>query len=345
MLFVIGSVSSKAFAANKRCINLVDFSMKVVLSSRSGRTRRFNVERLHVAGFFSAIIAVLVSAIVLSYQVGHDEGSDQIDAKVFAIQVEPAPLLAEFERVLAEQEASIDTLSVQSENELRALSQRVGQLQAHVMRIDALGQRVASMADLKDGEFDFSATPAQGGPADDEPSDDQSVPDFLASLNAFEAQLNDRTEQLAMLESMVVKSQLNQQTEPSGRPVNTGWLSSKFGARRDPFDGHVRYHYGVDFASPHGSDVIAVGSGLIQKVEDRRGYGLLVEVKHGEGFVTRYAHNSAVTVQEGDMVERGQVIAKVGKSGRSTGPHVHFEVLYKGVQVDPAQYLAVDDAN
>lgn len=319
--------------------------MRVVLTSPTGRTRRMNIERRHMLATIGASLLVILSSIGISTWLGYGYGVSQIEGNVFVIEVDPKPeeSLVKFQQDLIQQKKTLADLNEQSSNELRALSQRVGRLQAHIMRIDALGQRVASMADLDDGEFDFADMPAQGGPLESEAeTDEPSVSDFLLSLQEFSQQLEDRTEQLSMLEKMVVKSQLDEETAPAGSPITTGWLSSKFGARRDPFDGRVRYHYGVDFASPHGSDVVSVGRGIVSEVKDRRGYGLLVEVTHGEGFVTRYAHNSAVTVEKGETVERGQVIAKVGQSGRSTGPHVHFEVLYNGVQVDPAQYVVID---
>lgn len=320
--------------------------MKVVLTSRNGRSRRLQVDRSHAIAAVVPTLILLCTLVGVTFWLGYDTGVSDIEGKVMVIEVDPEPevALTEFNQELLAQKKVLAELEADASNELRALSQRVGELQAHIMRIDALGQRVVAMADLDQGEFDFSATPAQGGP-ELEVGDaaEPSVNDFLASLTEFSAQLDDRAEQLTMLEKMVVKEQLDEATEPAGRPVTTGWLSSKFGARRDPFDGRVRYHYGLDFASPHGSDVVAVGRGIVQQVKDRRGYGILVEIRHGEGFVTRYAHNSEAVVQEGETVERGQVIAKVGQTGRSTGPHVHFEVLYNGVQVDPAQYVVVEE--
>lgn len=323
--------------------------MRVVLTSpTSGRTRRMNIERLHVFGVIAVLLIVLLASVAVSLWFGYNYGVKQIEGNVWIVEVDPKPeeSLVKFNQTLIEQKKTLAEIEEKANNQLRVMSRRVGRLQAHVMRVDALGQRVANMADLDEGEFDFTDTPAQGGSVDGaDMAEDPSVPDVMQALAEVSQQLDDRSEQLVMLEKMVVKSQLEEETAPAGRPIKTGWLSSKFGARRDPFDGRVRYHYGVDFASPHGSDVIAVGRGLVTQVKDRRGYGLLVEIKHGDGFVTRYAHNSAVTVEVGETVERGQVIAKVGQTGRSTGPHVHFEVLYKGVRVDPAQYVIVEDEN
>jgi murein DD-endopeptidase MepM/ murein hydrolase activator NlpD len=127
--------------------------------------------------------------------------------------------------------------------------------------------------------------------------------------------------------------------KPSGRPVREGYISSYFGERMDPFNGEEAMHKGVDFATDAGADVLAVASGIVTWSGPREGYGNLVEINHGNGYTTRYAHNAQTLVSVGDTVERGQAVAVVGSTGRSTGPHVHFEVLRDGTQINPMAFV------
>ena len=158
-------------------------------------------------------------------------------------------------------------------------------------------------------------------------------------LEELDSEMGDRQQKLSVLETLLMNRSLRQRVMPSGRPVTSGWLSSKFGTRADPITGKQEYHKGVDFAAEEGSDVISVGDGVVTWSGKRSGYGNLVEVSHGNGYTTRYAHNRKLLVGTGDTVKKGQLIASVGSTGRSTGPHVHFEVLHNGKAVDPAKYV------
>lgn len=234
----------------------------------------------------------------------------------------------------------LEGLRDRTQEYLDALSLRVGKLQAHVVRLDALGERLAEAGNLDTGEFDFSAEPPLGGTsAADGFQRGQTVTGLLADLKRFTKLLEDRERKLSMLEELAVKHELHKKTIPAGRPVKGGWVSSYFGQRRDPFTGKKAMHKGLDFAGKKGSDVIAVGIGVVTKVARDPGFGKLIEINHGNGYVTRYGHNEAVLVKEGERVDQGQTIAKMGSSGRSTGPHLHFEVLLYGEQVNPATYV------
>jgi murein DD-endopeptidase MepM/ murein hydrolase activator NlpD len=164
-------------------------------------------------------------------------------------------------------------------------------------------------------------------------------PDFLAALDELGAGLNDREQKLSVLESLLMSRSLDERVMPSGRPVEDGWLSSKYGKRNDPFTGKQEFHKGLDFAGKKGSEVVVVGDGVVTWSGKRSGYGNMIEVSHGNGYVTRYGHNQKNLVNVGDTVRKGQQIALMGSTGRSTGPHVHFEVMHDGKTVNPVKYI------
>lgn len=228
----------------------------------------------------------------------------------------------------------------QTQSYVDALALRVGQLQAHVLRLNALGQRLTKMADLENGEFDFDQAPAQGGPEESVDRADAPSIDLVRAMDELAAELEDREHQLSALEAMLLHGNVQRQVYPTGRPITSGWLSSHFGKRTDPFTGKPEYHNGIDFAGKAGSDVVAVAAGVVTWSGKRYGYGNMVEIDHGNGYVTRYAHNQKNLVQVGDRVSQGQRIALMGSSGRSTGPHVHFEVLHNGRVVNPSKYIS-----
>lgn len=233
----------------------------------------------------------------------------------------------------------------QVERELSALTVKVASLQARIMRLDALGERVVQIADLEKGEFDFSRTPAVGGPSSDQPGfADETLQIEEAGrvyqlLDELDALIEDRDHQLSVLDQQITALDLRSEAYVRGRPVKWGWLSSGFGYRTDPFNGSRAWHSGVDFAGKEGGDVVAVAAGVVTESGQRHGYGNMVEISHGDGVVTRYAHNEKNLVAVGDVVTKGEVIALMGSTGRSTGPHVHFEVLRHGKAIDPEKYI------
>ena len=227
----------------------------------------------------------------------------------------------------------------QARRKLKALSLSLAELQARMIRLDALGEHLTVMANLEEGEFDFSRPPALGGPLASEFSVDFSSLEISSELDQFEAKLSDRERQLELLESLLVNRNLEEQSWLSGRPIQKGWISSHYGQRTDPFSGQLAMHKGIDFAGQDGSNVIAVASGVVTWTGAQSGYGQMVEVSHGEGYVTRYAHNKENLVEPGDLVKKGQPIALMGNTGRATGAHVHYEVSRHGRTVDPSSYV------
>jgi murein DD-endopeptidase MepM/ murein hydrolase activator NlpD len=226
-----------------------------------------------------------------------------------------------------------------AQTNLDALALRLGQMQAQMLRLNALGERLVTQGGLDEDEFDFDVEPAVGGPGSSLTTESVSYPDFLTMLDELGAEINDREQKLSVLETLLMSRSLSERVMPSGRPVEDGWLSSKYGKRNDPFTGKQEFHKGLDFAGKKGSEVIVVGDGVVTWVGERSGYGDMVEVSHGNGYVTRYGHNQKNLVKVGDTVRKGQQIALMGSSGRSTGPHVHFEVLRDGKTVNPVKYI------
>lgn len=303
--------------------------MDIILVRKGARPRQVNLGHpLAALAAALGVVAVLAAVFALGFVASGSFGSGRPDEQ-----------FAELRGQLTQQRADLDGVQRQAHDDLNALAVRLGQLDAQVIRLDALGDRLTRMAGLTKGEFDFGAPVAAGGP--EVLAGDGSVPplDFVRSVDVLAEQLADREKQLAVLENILMSKNLLQQVRPSGRPVRDGYLSSYFGIRSDPFTGHRAAHYGVDFAGDIGDDIMATASGVVTYSGPRLGYGLLVEVNHGDGIVTRYAHLSESLVAPGDVVKKAQVIARMGSSGRSTGPHVHFEVLRDGKLVNPLTYV------
>ena len=248
-------------------------------------------------------------------------------------------------RLLEDELQALQELRTSTETSMNAMASRLSVLQSHVMRLDALGFRLASMAELDDIEFGVENPPGIGGVQTmlDNSSRELSDFDFLISLNRLEQALRDRRDKLSAMESMLMGRSLQDQALPQGNPAKGGWISSLFGYRSDPISGQREFHQGVDLAGKSGLPVTSVASGIVTRSGPNQGYGNLVEISHGDDYVTRYAHNSENLVAVGEKVEKGEVIAIMGSSGRSTGTHVHFEVVRNGKHVNPGQtyFLAV----
>ena len=244
-----------------------------------------------------------------------------------------------WEEKVKEQEAEINELKLTAEKSMDAMASRLSLLQGHIYRLDALGSRLASMAKLDDLEFGLDNPPGLGGPTPSSQLQSINIPDFLLTLEELEKNIEDRSEKLSAIESMLIHRTLQEQTLPTGNPVQGGWLSSIFGYRTDPITGKREFHEGLDFSGKPGTPISAVATGIVTWSGPRMGYGNMVEISHGSGNITRYAHNAKNLVDVGDKVEKGEVIAIMGSSGRSTGTHVHFEMLKNGVLVNPKNVI------
>jgi len=216
-------------------------------------------------------------------------------------------------------------------------AQQLGGLQAEAIRLKMLSQRLAEIAGFELSDFDLEFSPGMGGI--ETSGDWLSNAEFEESLVQLSQDFADQQDTLTALQDYLITNDNITGAIPNGRPINDGWISSFYGYRVDPFNGKKAFHDGIDFAGKTGSAVISVADGIVSWAGMRGGYGGLVEIDHGNGYITRYAHNKSLEVNTGDRVSKGDVIALMGSTGRSTGPHVHFEVLRDGKSVNPFNYI------
>jgi murein DD-endopeptidase MepM/ murein hydrolase activator NlpD len=220
------------------------------------------------------------------------------------------------------------------------MAKNLGQLQARLLRLDGLGARLAKIAGMKPQEFSFEQSPPQGGPYVPVPQQSAITPEVMSQqLANLTALLGDRSDKLTALETLLMQNTLNKRLLASAPPVSDGWYSSNFGWRIDPFTGKSAMHEGVDFMVPAGTPIKASAPGVVVFAGYHSEYGNMVEIDHGNDIVTRYAHASKLLTKVGAVVRRGEEIARVGSTGRSTGNHLHFEVRYKGLAQNPARFL------
>jgi murein DD-endopeptidase MepM/ murein hydrolase activator NlpD len=298
----------------------------IFFSRRRGRARHLNLSHpvtLTIVGIFG--LGLLASTLALGVRLG------QSSIARMALLNPGLALLAEQEQIAA--------LRVQLQDRVDALAVRLGAINANVIRLNALGKRLTQMANINSREFDFDSEPPEGGSESDSVGRQAQIPDLVAMIDELGRQVEVRSAQYSALEGVIAGRELSAEIKPSGRPVRDGYISSYFGERMDPFNGEEAFHKGVDFASDAGADVLAVAAGIVTFARTGEGYGNLVELNHGNGYLTRYAHNEQVLVRVGEEVERGQALAIVGSTGHSTGPHVHFELIKDGRQIDPMAYV------
>jgi murein DD-endopeptidase MepM/ murein hydrolase activator NlpD len=254
---------------------------------------------------------------------------DELVSHVQALQIE-----------IQQQQGKVDRLRVNHQQNVNALAARLAELQAASTRLDALGERLAHMGQLTLDEFDFGEPAPVGGPGDYRaamgPADEKELGFAIETLSD---KLRRQSSELDALQFLMANRQLENDLTPTGWPVRKGWISSRFGERNDPFTGEREQHSGLDFAGVRGTEVLSVASGVVVWAASRNGYGKTIEIDHGNGYLTRYAHSDELTVAAGDHVNAGQVIAMMGSTGRASAPHVHFEVLKNGAQVNPGRFV------
>lgn len=302
--------------------------MKIILlkeSSRApGQTLSLYLGRRHLIGAGFLLTSLLILTAFLAATHWPFASSDEA-------------LIAQWRDRLAAQSAELEALREKSLIESETVGRQLAAMQARLMRMEALGSRVAEAAGLDEGEFSFDQPVPVGGPV--AVRERPLVPADLQT-SVLSRQIHQRGTHLNLLESLLRDRDFHERITVGGLPVARGWMSSKFGQRVDPFNGRMSWHAGVDFAGREGSPVIAVASGVVSYAGPRKGYGLTVDITHADGYVTRYAHQKSLAVAGGDLVVKGQTIGAIGSSGRSTGPHVHFEVMKNGRHVDPRAYVA-----
>ncbi len=238
-----------------------------------------------------------------------------------------------------QQKEELVRLKNSTEDQITGIILKLAEVQGQLQRVNALGTRLVEQAGLSQDEFNFNTLPPSGGPITGSVITLEGNNEMISRIETMIDSLENKTQQLSALESIMLNHHITEVSSVEGRPINKGWLSSHYGVRKDPFSGMPAMHKGLDFAAKEGEKVVATGAGLVTWSGKRYGYGNLVEIDHGDGLVTRYGHNKQTSVKIGDVVTKGQQIALVGNTGRSTGAHVHYEVLRHGKQQDPLPFV------
>lgn len=295
----------------------------ILVSGRFATARTISLGRRHIAGAGGALLlAVVIVALVLNV----------------AIQ-RLIPELPFLQSWFAFGQHTQQPNETHMRDNLNAMARRLGEMQAQLLRLDNLGERLAKLAGFKPQEFQFAEPPGRGGAASTVPSRDFSLSELSQQVERLTRQVDDRGDKLSVLDSVLTLASARNKLIPTMMPVLGGAYNSNFGWRIDPFTGRQSYHEGIDFAGGEGAPILAAAGGVVVYAEYHPQYGNMVEIEHGNDLITRYAHASRTHVKVGDMVLRGAKIAEVGRTGRATGTHLHFEVLKRGVAVNPAQFL------
>lgn len=234
------------------------------------------------------------------------------------------------------QQTELEQVRRGAQQEINAMAARLGELQAQANRLNALGERLTRVGQLQDGEFDFNEPVGVGG---NDVAYDMKPAELKDGVNQLERQFAASGQQLSVLEALLFNRELDKNATPSRMPIANSYITSGFGGRADPFGGGGQYHKGIDFKANVGDPVLAVADGVVSFAGVKGGYGNVVDVDHGNGYITRYAHNSRLMVKAGDLIRVGAEVAKAGSTGRSTGAHVHFEVWENGRVVNPRKFL------
>jgi len=303
----------------------------ILVSDRMATARSITLTRRHLA---FAVTALMMAILTLSSMFSYLTVRHAADLRL--------PFLQDMLRNISLEEASRTRDALR--DSVTHMAARLGQLQGQLMQLDTLGERLAGLAGakLKDARAKPAATAPEnagrGGPlVRPEPVSD--LPALQQALDELARQVDSRSQTFARLEDRLLDERLRQNLLPSALPVVGGSRSSGFGWRSDPFTGQSSLHEGLDFAAESGTPILASAAGIVQRVERHPDYGMMVDVDHGGGLMTRYAHATLALVAEGEIVKRGQQIATVGATGRATGPHLHYEVRLNGVPQNPARFL------
>ena len=239
--------------------------------------------------------------------------------------------LALAEQLNEKDRVALQALEAKTEAQLSVVISQLAELNSQLSQLDQRAGHLAEALGMKAKDLEAFADNVVTEPVESESPFEQA---FIAARQSIDS----RSRQIAMLESLVKGHHIHQQSQLSGRPVESGWLSSYYGMRKDPFSGTPAMHKGLDFAGASGDAVVTTAAGIVTWAGKRYGYGNLVEIEHKDGFITRYGHNQSVDVAVGDVVTKGQIIARMGSTGRSTGAHVHYEVIRNGQPVDPLPF-------
>lgn len=298
----------------------------IFISNKSERARKITLTRIHIAILISALLFVIVT-LALSLNFVSLRYADRIDAPVLrAVLVNP-------------QEERHQKIQTHLQDNLNIMAIKLGQMQAQLLRLDALGERLAESSGIKSRDFLFNEVPGQGGARMDQSSEELTFTEFNHKLQELSNMLDERTDKLGALDSLLRHDRLTKYVLPSKMPVETDWYSSGYGYRIDPFTGKRAFHEGVDFSAEIGTPIKAAAGGVVVYSDRHAEYGNMIEIDHGDDLVSRYAHASKRLVGLGEVVLQGQKIAEVGNTGRSTGAHLHFEIRHKDKPLNPSKFL------
>ena len=298
----------------------------ILVSGKLTRARTITLAAPHLAaGAVATLLGLLVLAFGLHYFMLRY--ADSLNGPLLTTMVQSA-----------QQEQNEKTQSYLHDS-LNAMASKLGQMQAQMLRLDILGERLAKTAGFKPQDFMFDQAPGRGGAISTLPTYDLSLGDLSRQVELLSEQMDDRTEKLGILDSLMIGDSAKKKLRPTSLPVEGGLFSSNFGWRIDPFNGKRAFHEGMDFMAKHGEPARAAAGGVVSASEFHPQYGNMVEIDHGNGLVTRYAHLSKRDVKIGDVVLSRGKIGAVGNTGQSTGPHLHFEVRQNGTPLNPVRFL------
>jgi murein DD-endopeptidase MepM/ murein hydrolase activator NlpD len=299
----------------------------ILISDRLAKSRSVTLSSRHLVGTAVAAMMVVCTATVGLYWLTLRYAAD---ARFPALQ----------QLVLSAHEAEAERGREFVQQNLNAMAVKLGEMQAQLTRLDALGERLSSLAGFRPQEFRFSEAPGLGGAAPSlMPPQNLSLAEFSDQLSTLARTVESRNDMMGVLEAQLFEQAVKKKMLPTMMPVKAPYNASAYGRRVDPFTGQWAMHEGIDFLAEFGAPIVAAAAGVIVFSGLHPQYGYMVDIDHGNDLVTRYAHASKLFVREGDVVQRGHKIAQVGSTGRSTGPHLHFEVRYRGASQNPAKFL------
>lgn len=304
--------------------------MNLLIVNKSG----IGAKNIHIPSFVIALSIVLFLVLIssLAYTIHHlnqPNGIQQLSQHL-APQLEGDDQLYALVQL---QKQELEQTQLEAQSQVEALSLRLAKMQAQVMRLEQLGQKLVKVAKLNKKEFDFNDNPAIGGP------NMIQLPELEKRIASVLAELDSKESQLTVIETLIEQRIMSNLQKPKGKPTQKGWISSYFGQRKDPFTGRQSMHRGIDVAGKEGEKIVATANGVVTWAEERSGYGKLIEVDHGNGLLTRYGHCESIDVEVGQQVMQGESLGTIGSTGRSTGPHIHYEVIKNGVKVNPLKYV------
>lgn len=326
----------------------------ILIRKKSGRSVNFNLSRSVAISLFTLLLGLpFFSYFYISgSSFAINSNQNNISSAIVGEALKALPnnindtVEQSYRKDLIAQQKKIAELRQYNQQMVNSLMMDLAKLKAHIIRLDSLGDRLTDVAQLDKKAFNFSSEVAIGGSADaDEIIPEGIYSDFDKKIAQITKELNDQIKQFDILENLLLDAQLTQDITPTGKPADKGFISSYFGTRKDPFTGRKKMHKGIDMAGKSGSNVVATADGIVTLIEIQRGYGQVVDIDHGYGLSTRYGHNKSVLVEVGDIIKQGQTIATMGSTGRSTGPHVHYEVLKNGKHVNPGKYITTARKN